>query len=267
MVFNFRVVIISYRRPDTIIEKTLNMLERYGIPSRLIDIWVANREEYEIYKEKVPANLYNKLYIGEKGVNNVRNHVRHHYSDNQLLLNLDDDIEEILLLRNGELTPVGHNLIKLTKLAYKLMKKEGAKLCGLYAVNNTYFMSNTYSTGLYFCVATAYWTINDRDIELDVNLPEKEDYEAVIHHYHKYGGVVRLNNTTIKTNYYKNKGGLYDDRTEERIAKAGQYLIQHYPSLVERNTARNKHFEIKFKRQKNNHRRRYTWLKEEQKQN
>lgn len=267
MVFNFRVVIISYRRPDTIIEKTLNMLERYGIPSRLIDIWVANREEYEIYKEKVPSNLYNKLYIGEKGAYNARNCVRNYYPDNQLLLNLDDDIEEILLLRNGELTPVGHNLIKLTKLAYKLMKKEGAKLCGLYAVNNAYFMSNTYSSGLYFCVAAAYWTLNDKSPELDATLPEKDDYQTIIHHYLKYKKVIRLNNATIKTNYYKGAGGMTEDRTEERIAKAGQYLIQHYPSLVERNTARNKHFEIKFKRQKNNHRRRYTWLKEEQKQN
>lgn len=264
MVFDFRVVIISYKRPDTIVEKTLHMLKRYQVPSRLIDIWVANKEEYEIYKEKVPSNLYNKIHIGEKGVNNARNHVRHHYPDNQLLLNLDDDIEDILILRDGKLEPVGSNIIKLTKLAYRLMKKHHYKLCGLYAVNNTFFMSNTYSTGLYFCVGTAYWTINDRNTELDVKLPEKEDYEAVIHHYHKYGGVVRLNNTTIKTNYYKNKGGLYDDRTEEKITKSGQYLIQHYPHLVTRNTTRKNHFEIKFKKQPNNQRRRYPWLKQDQ---
>lgn len=257
MVFNFRVVIISYKRPDTITEKTLNMLKRYHVPSCLIDVWVANQEEYEIYKEKVPPNLYNRLYIGEKGAYNARNRVRRHYPDNQLILNLDDDIEEILLLRNGKLEPVGSNLIKLTKLAYKLMKKHGTRLCGLYAVNNAYFMSNTYHTGLYFCVAAAYWTLNDKSPELDATLPEKDDYQTIIHHYLKHGGVVRLNNATIKTNYYKGAGGMTEDRTEERITKAGQYLIQHYPQLVERNTVRKNHFEIKFKKQPNNKKRRF----------
>lgn len=255
--FNFRVVIISYKRHDMIQEKTLNMLKRYHVPASLIDIWVANNEEYEIYKKKVPSNLYNKIFIGEKGAYNARNCVRKHYPDNQLLLNLDDDIEEILLLKNGELKPIGKDLIKLTKIAYKLMKTTQSKLCGIYAVNNAYFMSNTYSEGLYFCVAAMYWTLNDKSPELNATLPEKDDYQTIIHHYIKYKKVIRLNNVTIKTNYYKGKGGMTEERTEERIKQAGTYLIQHYPNLVEQNTTRKNHFEIKFKRQKNNKKRRY----------
>lgn len=255
--FNFRVVIISYKRPDMIQEKTLNMLKRYHVPASLIDIWVANKEEYEIYKKKIPSNLYNKIFIGEKGVNNVRNHVRQHYKNNQLLLNFDDDIEDILILKKGKLEPIGGNLTQLTKIAYKLMKTTQSKLCGIYAVNNTYFMSNTYSEGLYSCVAAMYWTLNDKSPELNATLPEKEDYQTVIHHYLKYGKVIRLNNITIKTNYYTNKGGLFEERTEDKIKKAGTYLIQHYPKLVEQNTTRKNHFEIKFKRQKNNKKRRY----------
>ena len=257
MVFNFRVVIISYKRPDTIIEKTLNMLKRYNVPSRLIDVWVANQEEYEIYKEKVPSNLYNKLYIGEVGIDKARVSVRRHYPDNQLILNLDDDIEEILLLRNGKLEPVGHNIIKLTKLAYHLMKKHHAGICGLYAVNNAYFMSNTYHTGLYYCVGATYWTLNDSSHDLDVTLEDKEDFQRSIHQYLKYKKVIRLNNVTIKTNYYKNPGGMGETRTEERVKTSGLYLLKKHPHLVERNTVRKNHFEIKFKKQPNNKKRRF----------
>ena len=91
-------------------------------------------------------------------------------------------------------------------------------------------MSNTYSEGLYFCVAAMYWTLNDKSPELNATLPEKDDYQTIIHHYIKYKKVIRLNNVTIKT---------------------------HYPNLVEQNTTRKNHFEIKFKRQKNNKKRRY----------
>lgn len=248
----YKIAICSYKRPDIIQEKTLNYLKECGIPSSIIDVFVANQEEYDIYKEKVPSNLYNNLIIGMETLHRQRNFVRQYYHNGTHLLNLDDDIEQLEVLGNKSLKPISKNLNDIIKYGFKLLRKEQTKLLGIYAARNHFFMDNSYSKGLYYCIGSCYWTINDKSHEIDVKLEDKEDYERSLKSYIKYGHIIRLNNITAKTGYYTTQGGMQETRTPKRVQESGKYLIKKYPALCEQNKVRKKHFEIKFKKQKNN---------------
>lgn len=252
MSMNYRIAICSYKRSDVIQEKTLNYLKECNIPSDIIDVFVANKEEYEIYKKNISSPLYNKLIIGKETLHKQRNYVRQYYPPNTLIFNLDDDIEQLEQLKNCKLEKISDNLDNIIKYGFYLLKKEKTKLLGIYGARNHFFMSNDYSKGLYYCIGSCYWTINDKSPNIDVELEDKEDYERSIKSYIKYKHIIRLNNITAKTGYYTTKGGMQETRTPKRVEKSGKYLIKKYPLLCEHNTARKEHFEIKFKRQKNN---------------
>lgn len=249
---NYRIVICTYKRHDVLKEKTLHYLKSCGISSSLIDIFVANQEEYEIYTENIPSNMYNNIIIGKETLHKQRNFVRQYYPQNTCLFNLDDDIERLEIVKNCKLEPIVAGLDKIIQYGFYLLKKNKTRLCGIYAARNQFFMSEDYSRGLYYCIGSCYWTINDKDHNLDVELEDKEDYERTIKSYLKYGHIIRLNNITAKTGYYTTKGGMQETRTEERVEKSGKYLIKKYPMLCEHNKARKEHFEVKFKKQKNN---------------
>lgn len=248
---NYKIAIPSYKRSDIIQEKTLNYLKECGIPSNIIDVFVANQEEYENYK-KISPQTYNKLIIGQETLHKQRNYIRQYYPDGTHILNLDDDIEQLEILKNKTLHPISKNLNHIIKYGFQLLKKEKTKLLGIYAARNHFFMSNDYSKGLYYCIGSCYWTINDKSHEIDVQLEDKEDYERSLKSYIKYKHIIRLNNITAKTGYYTTRGGMQETRTPKRIQESGKYLIKKYPKLCEQNKARKEHFEIRFKKQKNN---------------
>ena len=64
---DYVVCIPSYKRSLVCKEKTLATLKRNKIPSRKVYVFVANKDEYDIYKEAIPKNLYNKLVVGIVG--------------------------------------------------------------------------------------------------------------------------------------------------------------------------------------------------------
>jgi 3-hydroxyacyl-CoA dehydrogenase len=43
-----------------------------GIHKNKIYLFVANKEQYKLYEEHVPKNLYNKMIIGKLGITNQR---------------------------------------------------------------------------------------------------------------------------------------------------------------------------------------------------
>ena len=248
----YRIAIPSYKRHDVIPFKTLKYLQECNIPSDIIDIFVANENEYEIYKDNVPEEMYGNLIVGEETIHRQRNFIRRYYPEYTLLFNLDDDIDEMQRLKKDKLVKITNDLDKVIKNGFKLLKKEKTRLGAVYPVKNAFFMSNSYHTGLFYCIAGCCWTINDKSPLLDLELDDKEDFERSIKCYLKYGKIVRLDNITLKTVYYGTHGGLQESRTPERIRKSGQYLIKKYPQFCEENKARKKHFEVRFKKQENN---------------
>ena len=231
------IVIPSYNRPELIQQKTLSLLKKHTIKSSHIVIFVANREQYDLYKSKIPKQLYNKLIIGVKGLKNQRNYISNYYPEGTHIVQMDDDLEKIVQLNveNGKKTiePIS-NLDTFIKKAFLLCQTNTIFLWGVYPLANSHFMTNTITTDLRFIVGPMWGMINRHHPDLELTIDEKENTERTLQYWSMDGKVLRFNNIGIETKYYKNKGGMQNEgkNRKEEALKSVQYLHNKYPTIT-----------------------------------
>jgi len=231
------IVIPSYNRPELIQQKTLSLLKKHSIKSSHIVIFVANREQYDLYKSKIPKTLYHKLVIGVKGLKNQRNYISNYYPEGTHIVQMDDDLEKIVQLNveNGKKTiePIS-NLDTFIKKAFLLCQTNTIFLWGVYPLANSHFMTNTITTNLRFIVGPMWGMINRHHPDLELTIDEKENTERTLQYWSMDGKVLRFNNVGIETKYYKNKGGMQNEgkNRKEEALKSVQYLHNKYPTIT-----------------------------------
>ena len=266
---SYIIAIPSYNRPDLIQVKTLALLHRHGISANKINIFVANQEQYDLYKAKVPVWLYDKLIIGVIGLRNQRNFIMDYYPEGAHIVQMDDDLDKIMELnsksnsasrasrrgsrrssrrssRQGSMrssraaSKSSRRTRPITDLdgfitrAFEICKEKGIYLWGVYPLANARFMSPKMTTDLRFIVGPFWGIINRHRPDLHITIDEKENAERTLQHYTIDGAVLRFNNIGIETRYYKNKGGMQNegkDRKEEAL-KSVYYLHSKYPKLT-----------------------------------
>lgn len=243
---NYVVAIPSYNRENEIVDKTLTTLLNGGIPKNRIYIFVANKEQEQLYYSKVPKTHYHKIVVGEKGIANQRVFISNYFPLNKYIVSLDDDVEELqqLVGGRGSKTTRKHNsnrapagkLVKIKDLdkffndAYKILKKEHLYIWGVYPVRNAFFMYTKTTTDLKFIIGVTFGYINRKLKGLIPMAEGKEDIEQSILYYKMDGGVVRFNNIVSKTKFNA-PGGLGTDR-QDMNKKAAEYLKKTYPDIV-----------------------------------
>ena len=240
------IVIPSYNRPELIQQKTLSLLKKHTIKSSHIVIFVANREQYDLYKSKIPKTLYHKLVIGVKGLKNQRNYISNYYPEGTHIVQMDDDLEKIVQLNveNNEnnkntkkskktIEPIS-NLDTFIKKAFLLCNTNNIFLWGVYPLSNSHFMTNTITTDLRFIVGPMWGMINRHHPDLELTIDEKENTERTLQYWSMDGKVLRFNNVGIETKYYKNKGGMQNEgkNRKEEALKSIQYLHNKYPTIT-----------------------------------
>lgn len=229
------VAIPSYNRVEQIVTKTLATLQRGKIPAKSIYIFVANKEQHDMYEKNIPKNLYGKIVIGVKGITPQRKYIVKYFKTGTNVVSIDDDVEDVLQLSRDKTKlnsfSVG-DLDQFFKTAFKKLKETGLYLWGIYPVKNAYFMHHTVSTDLKFILGTMYGFICRHDADLVPHVAEKEDYETSILYYLKDGGVVRFNDICLKTKFHA-PGGLGNDSDRfETNRIAAEKLQKQYPDLV-----------------------------------
>jgi len=252
---DYRIAIPSYNRADMIQVKTLALLNRHGIPPIKIDIFVANRDQYDLYASKVPKFLYDQLIIGHLGLKNQRNFINNYYPEGEQIVQMDDDLSRIVelviqpritnkskLKSNSKsqqristrtLKPIT-DLNAFIKKAFNICRERGIYLWGVYPLANSRFMSPRMTTDLRFIVGPFWGIINRHRPDLHLTIDEKENAERTLQHYVIDHAVLRFNNIGIETRYYKNKGGMQNEgknRKEESL-KSVYYLHKKYPTLT-----------------------------------
>jgi hypothetical protein len=228
---DYQIAIPSYRRAETLKNKTLAVLAKSNIPIEVITIFVANKDEYNNYKKVLPTY---KIVIGELGIGNQRRFIQNYYDVGTKVVSFDDDVSEVLRRVNEkQVVPVTDIHNEVIVKGFDECAKNNANLFGVYAVNNPMFMKDRVSVGLYFCVGTLHGMIIRHDDDLKLTIDEKDDYQRTLQHYVKDGAVVRLDYITIKTKYYTEPGGMQgtDARKYESILKNAKYLADTYPEL------------------------------------
>jgi cellulose synthase/poly-beta-1,6-N-acetylglucosamine synthase-like glycosyltransferase len=248
--FPYEIAIPSYKRHETINEKTLATLKRYGIPSNKITVFVANKEQEALYKESMKPGSYGKLVVGVKGMYAIRNFITSYYPIGTKIVNIDDDIKGFLEYDEStkrKERPL-KSLIGVIKRGFAECEKENTKLWGVYPVANGYFMKPKVSTDIRYIIGSFWGCINPGIKEVKVTVDDKEDYQRSILYYKKYGAVVRLNMYAPVSAYYKEEGGMQEDRTKERVEESARWIVKEYPEFAVLNPSKKSgYMEVKLK--------------------
>lgn len=233
------VAIPSYKRAEILKTKTLAVLQKYGIEPERIFIFVADKEEEEIYKKTLPEKAYNKIVVAKKGLNNARNIINEYFPKGKKIVEADDDIRGFIEF--DESKPRHEKpLVSLKRLidrGYAEAEKHGAKLWGVYPSANGFFMKNSVTTDLKHIVGS-FWGQWNPGKDVVIHLQSKEDYERTLQFWKRDGVVVRLNFVSPQTAYYKTPGGLQLERTQQKIEDEVKFLEKEYPGYIKRNPNR-----------------------------
>ena len=246
---NFELAIPSYKRAVTLREKTLKVLQGCtDIDPKRITVFVADDNEKREYTRELDRVTYGKIVVGVPGMGAIRNYVQRHYPEGQAVLHIDDDIAALQVrVTEKQLAPF-HELGSFAGDAFDVCRRVGARLWGIYPVNNPYFMKATVSTDLKYVIGSMWGSINTHDDVLTVSLDDKEDFERTLKCYAKDGVVVRFNHVTCKSNYYGEPGGMQVERTEERVLKSARALVARYPHLCTLNLGKKSgHAEVRLR--------------------
>ena len=244
---NYVVAIPTYNRHYVLANKTLKTLIEGNVNKNRIFLFVANKEQYKLYEDIVPKNMYNQIIIGKKGITNQRKFIAKYFPEGQYVISMDDDVEEFEILK-------GEKLIKLKDVdkffteAYHLLRKEHLFIWGIYPVRNPFFMYKNITTDLRFIIGVTFGFIvrHNKKLEPSIKAETKEDYEQTILYFKMDGGVLRFNNITTKTKFNA-PGGLGTDRYE-RNKNAAHYLEHMYPDIINVFKRRNGTYEVKLAR-------------------
>lgn len=217
---DYVICIPSYKRANFCNEKTLATLHKHNIKPSCIYIYVANKEDYDIYKETLDPKLYNKLIIGKKGLVPQRQFIMEHWPQDKHIVFFDDDVESIDLSLSPRFK--GHNLDYFIKEAFKECEQHNSYIWGVYAVFNPFFRKarKEMTTELNYIVGAFYGIINRpklKSIQLTITKEngQKEDVERTIKYFIEDGIVLRFNKIGFTTKYYGKEGGL--GQFEERL--------------------------------------------------
>lgn len=230
---DYEIAIPSYKRPETIKKKTLRVLEEYKIDPSKITIFVANQDEYEIYFESLKDTPYRlKIVVGVPTIGAQRNYIERYYPEGTNLMMFDDDVEEVQKkISEQKLGRVEDLEKEIIFQGFTEAKKVGAKTFGIYAASNAYFMKDRVYTKLCYIIASMFGVIVEHSDDLNRVTNHGEDYEYSIRQYIKNGAVCRLDNYTVKSNYYKEDGGLQTIRTKEYVLESITKIAQMFPEL------------------------------------
>jgi len=248
--FPYEVAIPSYKRPETLRDKTLLVLKHYRIPYQKITVFVANKDEEKIYKDTLAPGTYGKIVVGVKGMGAIRNFITDYYPIGTQIVNIDDDIKGFL--EYDESKPRKEkplrSLLAVIKTGFDECKKAHAKLWGVYPVANGFFMKPKVSTDLRYIIGSFWGCINPGLKHAKVTLDDKEDYQRSILYYMEDDAIVRLNMVSPVSSYYKEAGGMQEERTKERVEESARWIVKTYPDFAVLNPSKKSgYMEVKLK--------------------
>jgi hypothetical protein len=220
---DYVVCVPSYKRPHICNDRTLKTLHNNKISASKINVYVANKEEYDIYEKTLDKKLYHSLIVGKKGLVPQRQFIMNQFPNGKHIVFMDDDIEQVDLSLSSMFKK--HNLDFFLKHAFSECIKHKSYIWGIYPVFNPFFRKGRkdMTTDLTYIVGAFYGIINRpslNSIKLTITKEngQKEDVERTLTYFKHDGIVLRFNKIGFVTKYYGKEGGL--GRFEDRIKPA-----------------------------------------------
>lgn len=230
---DYQIAVPSYKRSKTIQDKTFKVFEEHSIPPERVTVFVADQDEYDVYEEALRGHKYgNRIVVGVPTIGAQRNFIEKYYPEGTYLMMFDDDIEQVQRRQDEKtLVPIDDLYSEIIERGFMECERVGAKTFGIYAAANAYFMKDRVYTKLCYIIASMFGVICDPDPELNRVTNHGEDYEYSMRQYRKHGVLCRLDNYTVKSNYYKEEGGLQEIRTKDYVRESIEKIEKLFPDL------------------------------------
>lgn len=220
---SFVIAIPTYGRHHSLRVKTYALLRRHNLLHKTTLFVVAQEEA--IYRESYPEL---SIVVGKKGLIEQREVIFNYYPEGTNILQLDDDVETVIDHTRTEVEDLEQVILQ----GFALAEQEGARLWGIYPIDNPFFFTKD-STTLKFIVGAFFGLVKRRgDSCPPLKEPNKEDYYRTCWCFAQDGKVVRLNSYGVRTKYFKNPGGLSETRTLENNAAGAEIVRQDFPEWV-----------------------------------
>ena len=232
---DYIVAVPSYHRAEICNKKTLSMLHKNRIPKEKIYVYVANKEEYNIYSDTLNKDFYHKIVVGVVGIGKQREFIMDQWPEGKYIVFLDDDIESTDLSLSPSFK--SKNLNYFIETAFKECVNHKAFIWGVYPVFNPFFRKarKELTTDLKFICGAFYGIINRpklKDLELTITRKncQKGDTERTLKYYIHDGKVVRFDKVGFVTKYFGTKGGMGDFNARlAPMKEATMMLHKKYP--------------------------------------
>jgi hypothetical protein len=224
---NYKIAIPSYKRPETIKNKTLKIIEEHNIDINKITIFVADKMEEKEYKNSL-GNKY-KIVVGVPTIGEQRNFIEKYYPEKTKLVMFDDDIDGVFIKDGNKLKPIKSIEKDFILKGFDLCEKNNTTIFGMYAAANPYFMKHRVYKKLSYIIASMFGIIVNHDEFLERKTNHGEDYEYSIRQYIKNKKLIRFDDITVKSNYYKQEGGLQTIRTKKYIFDSINKIYSMFP--------------------------------------
>lgn len=227
-----QIAIPTYRRYDTVCDKTLAYLMATDAQYLPITLFVADAAEKDAYWMALRKRGWEKkveLLVGRLGLGPQRNFIQRHYPEGTWLWEIDDDLRGLSIRVDPKrLIPLS-TPAQLFEEAFHFCVLNEARFWGVYPVPNPFFMESTLTTDLRYCPGGCFGVIVSHDSRLDILLEDKEDFERTLRYYTTDGRIVRLNHVCMKTEGYSGAGGMQETRTKERVRESARKLAKWFP--------------------------------------
>jgi len=212
-----KIVIPSYNRIEILKNKTFKTLMENGIGLEQIYVFVANQDQYEIYKQGLPENT--NIIIGILGMCNIRNFIRDYFEEGEILYHMDDDLDRFVF-RNGK------NINSIMTDCEEYLKTNPLALIGFPPHHNEFYIKqNGITSGNYFCVGSMFIVKNDKSITIKYDVVE--DKYRSLEYYHKYGMVGRCWDLLYRYEQFT-AGGVNDANGRNYEKYYSQHAIVYY---------------------------------------
>ena len=229
---DYQIAIPSYKRYETIKEKTLQLLSSHNINPDRVTIFVADEDEAVLYEKALNGNKYaNNIVVGVPTIGQQRNFIERYYPEGTNLMMFDDDIVQVQKKQGDKLIPINDLEKEIIFNGFANCHKHGSKIFGIYAASNAFFMKERVYTNLCYIIASMFGLIVEHDDYLKRITNHGEDYEYSLRHYVKNGVLCRLDNYTVKSNYYGEEGGLQEIRTKKYVENSIMKIYMNFPQL------------------------------------
>jgi hypothetical protein len=245
---NYKIVIPSYNRIQQVEYRTLNFLFKHNINQSKIYIF-AHPLSYDEYVEVLKPKYPNLNIVESKGgIKNSRNYINNYFNEGNKIVEIDDDVENLIDLRQDK--PL-ENLDDFIKESFDMC---GNGIWGVSALTNKFFCNMHDKFGLRSIVATFHGYTLDKSIILTLDVCE--DFEKVIKYHLNNKPILKRGFIGIKTKYWDLKGGLQTDYDREKRLQLQNYcaeeLLDRYPNLLFLRKRKSGLLDVRFKYKKTN---------------